>query len=156
MTRVVVGVDGSESSRRALQWAAGEARRRAARLVVLHAWTVPAAAYATGSSIVPLLQTFDERTHFENAARATLDRLVSAVDLSGVDVDIRLVPGHAGQALVDAGRDASSIVVGSRGRGSLADLLVGSTTRYVSRHATVPVVVIPHRAGDADEGATAA
>ena len=143
MERIVVGVDGSASSQHALQWAGDEARRRGAQLVVVHAWTVPPLAY--GSSVIPFTLEQD-RLAFAKSASALVDRMVEAADLDGVDVEVRLVPEAAGRALVDASADADMIVVGSTGRSALRQMLVGSTARYVRRHTSTPMVVIPHEA----------
>jgi nucleotide-binding universal stress UspA family protein len=141
VNRIVVGVDGSHNSQRALAWASDQARKQGAELLVVHAWTVPAAVY--GGSLTPLSTVVHDTRHFAEAARAMVDTMVSSVDLDGVAVDVALVPGSAGEALVAAGREATMIVVGSSDRGSLSDLVLGSTTKYVSRHATVPVVILP-------------
>jgi nucleotide-binding universal stress UspA family protein len=144
MRQIVVGVDGSENSRRALEWAGEQARRQSAELVVVHAWNVPA--YAYGTSMVPFTPTMYERLHHGVDARKMVESMVADAALAGVQVDVRVTSDGAGRALVEAGRDASMIVVGSRGRSGLSELVLGSTARYVSRHASVPVVVIPQAA----------
>lgn len=144
MERLVVGVDGSENSQRALEWAATEARSRDAELVVVHAWTVPVMTY--GTFLVPYAPALAAKQHFEAAARASLDEVLAAVDLEGVNVDVRLAEGHPGAALVAESSDASMVVIGHRGRRPLAEFVLGSTAQYVSRHAEVPVVVVPDAA----------
>ena len=149
MRKIVVGIDGSENSVRALRWAADEARNRDARLTVVHAWLVPPLAYA-GMEVAPV----DEELFAEAAeatARSTLQDAVVGTVPAGIEVLV--VRGHAGDVLIREGAKSDMIVVGSRGRGAVAGLLLGSTSQQVSRHASVPVVVVPT---DATAGALAA
>ena len=150
MRRIVVGIDGAEQGRRVLAWAAGEARRTGAVLVIVHAWTVPASAH--GSLVVPNFSADSTRLAHRDAARAKVDASLASADLDGVRFEVRLVEGTAGEALVDAGEGATMVVVGHRARGGLAELVLGSTARYVTRRATVPVLVVPEMA---DLGAVA-
>ncbi len=139
MERIVVGVDGSPGSLAALRWAAAEARLRGAAVEVLHAFHVP---YAGGSPVMPLML---EAEDFRECAEALLDKTVGEVDDSDLPVPIvtHAVEGPAPTVLVEAGRDASMVVVGARGHGGLTGMLIGSVSRQVSEHATVPVVVVP-------------
>jgi nucleotide-binding universal stress UspA family protein len=137
--RVVVGVDDSDSARRALCWAAGEARLRGVPLDVVRAWQVlyPVAAPVAGCAV-----EFDA---MEATARAGLDRAVAALAADGLAVPVagRVVEGSAGPAIVDAARGADLVVLGTRGHGAVAGALLGSVTHYVSRHASAPLVVVP-------------
>ena len=139
MERIVVGVDTSEGARRALRWAVAEARARPAELRVVHAWLVPVMA-ATPVGTVP----FDV-TGFEESARAELDTFLAAelVDAGDVVVERCVVVGGAAQVLLDAAAGASMLVVGTRGRGGFAGLLLGSVSQQVIHHAPCPVVVVP-------------
>jgi nucleotide-binding universal stress UspA family protein len=133
-SRVVVGVDGSQASDRALAWAVGEARARQAALVAVHAGQVPAA----GELVV-----FD-LGGLEDGARATLDQALARVDTSGLDrpVERRLCCAHPSKALLEEGDGADLVVVGHRGRGGFTGLLLGSVSQQVAHHATGPVVVV--------------
>ncbi len=140
MQKIVVGVDGSETAQRALEWAAAEAELRGAALVVVHAW-LPAAGVTSpyGAMLV------DPATVAETA-RLTLEDSVESLERAGrnfVRLDQVMVQGPAAQALIEAARDSSLLVVGSRGRGGIASLLLGSVSQQVAQHATVPVVIIP-------------
>jgi nucleotide-binding universal stress UspA family protein len=141
MERIVVGVDGAESSRSALAWAAEQARNADARLVVVHAWTVPANAY--GSWLVPNFDPRRTQRAFRSAAEAVAERAIEGVDLDGVEVDLRVVENLAADALVEESVGATMVVLGHRGRGPLAELVLGSTTKNVQQRAGVPVVVVP-------------
>jgi nucleotide-binding universal stress UspA family protein len=139
MERIVVGVDGSEQAQRALQWAVDEARRRGAKVEAIHAWHLPyvgAAPYAAMAL---------EPDSIEAGARRTLDEAVDAADTAGLEPPVErvLVEGPAARALLDAGKGATLLVVGSRGRGGFAGLLLGSVSQQVAHHAPCPVVILP-------------
>lgn len=133
--RVVVGVDGSANSVRSLRWAADEARARGVALELVHAWT------GMVSPIVglPLVVPLDD---LEKAAQHELARTAEAVDLTGLEVVRHVVEGTPAGVLVDRSRSAGVIVVGSRGRGGLTAVLLGSTSRHLLHHAAAPVVVV--------------
>jgi len=139
MERIVVGVDGSEGSRAALRWAVREGALRGAMVEAVSAFHVP---YAGAASVMPLMLDPKE---FEDAASAQLKKLVAEVDASALPEPIieLVVEGPASTVLVEAGRRASLLVVGARGHGGLAGMLLGSVSRQVTEHATVPVVVVP-------------
>jgi nucleotide-binding universal stress UspA family protein len=139
MERIVVGVDGSEGSRAALRWAVEEGALRGATVEAVSAFHVP---YAGAASVMPLMLDPKE---FEDAASAQLKKLVAEVDASSLREPITelVVEGPASTVLVEAGRRASLLVVGARGHGGLAGMLLGSVSRQVTEHATVPVVVVP-------------
>jgi nucleotide-binding universal stress UspA family protein len=132
--RVLVGVDGSTSSRAALRWALAEGGRRGASVAVLHAWDVPAIAGFPYDSEV-----------LDRAARELVDGMVdeATADAPGVEVERRVVAGGAAAGLLDAAPDATLIVVGRRGLGGFGRLLLGSVSDHVARHAPCPVVVMP-------------
>jgi nucleotide-binding universal stress UspA family protein len=98
--------------------------------------------YAGAASVMPLMLDPKE---FEDAASAQLKKLVAEVDASGLAEPVTelVVEGPASTVLVEAGRRASLLVVGARGHGGLAGMLLGSVSRQVTEHATVPVVVVP-------------
>lgn len=135
---IVVGVDETESSRRALAWAAGEALRRDATLQVVTAWTWDAVEGAP-------LAAVDPQTMMEIAER-TQDEAVTAV-LSGMReqpvVAREVVQSTAADALVEASRQADLVVVGTHGRGPVRSFLLGSVSQSVIKHAACPVVVMP-------------
>jgi nucleotide-binding universal stress UspA family protein len=137
MERIVVGIDGSETSRAALRWAMDEARQRKAAVEVVHAWHQPfAGGYAYMGEI--------DLSTFEEDARRVLDAAVDEVDTTGVpSVEPILVADPPTQALLDAAKGASLLVVGTRGRGGFAGLLLGSVGQQVVHHAACPVVVVP-------------
>lgn len=142
--RIVVGVDGSEHGAAALRFAAEEARLRNATLVAVHAWSyVPLAPIQAGYDTMELPPTFvaEDVEREEQAARVVLDDALSTLP-AGVEVERRVVPGSADDAILDAAAGAALIVVGSHGHGRLASALLGSTSSHVIEHAPCPVVVV--------------
>ncbi len=141
-SRVVVGVDGSPDSARALLYAAGEARRRRAQLVVVTAvfWDNPGIEliHPTGDQ----LRTWGSHL---------LDLAVAEAGLAHDDPPVEKVvaEGDPAQVLVDQGIGAASLVVGHRGRGALRSALVGSVSLRCVLHAPCPVIVVPPPGPDA-------
>ena len=144
MQRIVVGIDGSQGARQALDWAVAEAKLRDAHLMVIHAWLEPAAV-AVGSVITV---GGVEPEIFEETAQRTMADVLGAVDTSELSqgIDSHVVAGAPARALLDAAKDADLLVVGSRGLGGFSGLLLGSVSQQVAHHATCPVVIVPsHR-----------
>ncbi len=144
MQQIVVGIDGSQGARRALEWAVAEASLRDAHLVVVHAWLEPAAV-AVGSVITA---GGVEPEIFEQTAERTMADVLGAVDTTALPqgIERHVVAGAPARALLDAAKDADLLVVGSRGLGGFSGLLLGSVSQQVAHHATCPVVIIPtHR-----------
>jgi nucleotide-binding universal stress UspA family protein len=137
MERIVVGVDGSPGAQVALRFAIDEARQRRAALEVVHAWHVPY--YGGGTLPAPLL----DPAPIEAGEQHVLDRSVDAEDTSGVDVSRILVCDTPSHALIEAAKGAALLVVGTRGRGGFAGLLLGSVSQTVTHHAPCAVVVVP-------------
>ena len=140
MKQIVVGVDGSENSKRALAWAVEEARLRRTGLCVLHAWHQ---VYASGYPLAPI--AYDPEI-YEKAAQELLADMLDAVDTSSVagPVETKLVQSGAATALIAAGHEAELLVVGARGSGGFLGLVLGSVATQVTSHAPCPVVVVPH------------
>lgn len=135
---VVVGVDGSTYSKEALAWAADQAARTQGRLEVVMCWRQP---------VNPGFAVDYSDVDFEKEAGRHLDAVLSEVlgETPAAPVEKRVVEGHAAPALVDAARTADLLVVGSRGHGAFAEMLVGSTSLYCVNHAACPVVVVRPR-----------
>lgn len=137
---IVVGIDGSEPSRRALVWALHEAARRQVGVIAVHGWEAPPAMAGPVPSTLRaanLLQGSSERLVHDELARTVA--VVPTVPRTGVAI------GHSGAtAVVDAvGANAASLaVVGCRGRGSLVRRALGSVGHRVVALAPVPVVAV--------------
>lgn len=139
MGRIVVGVDGSDTSREALRWAIKEAAFRGATLDVVHAWQPPfVGGYPyTAATLDPAV--------VEHAARHLLDTIVDGEDASALSQPLIkiLVCESPARALIEASKGADMVVVGSRGRGGFVGLMLGSVSQQVVHHASCAVVVIP-------------
>jgi len=141
MSGIIVGVDGSGHSQRALKFAMKEAVIRHMPLTVL---TVHEAVrgYYSGAAIYPddPIRTEEARS----AAQAETDKVLAGLDGPHPEsVTVKAVHGFPVEELINAGRDADMLVLGSRGAGGFTRLMMGSTADQVSRHAHCPVLIVP-------------
>ena len=141
MPGILVGLDGSEHSNKALDWAVKHAALEHAPLTVLAVHEVAASAWTGSPIIYP-----QDRPEEEKARQAAQEAVTKAVgELGGPgpeSVTVRAVSGQPAQALIEASADADLVVVGSRGAGGFANLLTGSVSSQVVNHAACPVVVV--------------
>jgi nucleotide-binding universal stress UspA family protein len=142
MPGITVGVDGSAQSQRALEWAIKEAGLRGAPLTVLAVHQVAGNHWTGHPEKYP-----SDQPETDKMRQAAQDAVQKAVDAAGEpgpsSVTVRAVSGIAAQELIGAARDSDLVVVGSRGGGGFARLMLGSVSHQVVSHATCPVVVIP-------------
>jgi nucleotide-binding universal stress UspA family protein len=133
--RIVVGVDGFESSKAALRWAIRQAKLTGAVVEAITAWHVPA-----GTGWVPTADMPD----YQEDAFSVLAEAVDEMCTLDPDVQVcpRVVEGRAGPVLVDAADGADLLVVGSVGHGGLAGALLGSVGQYCAHSAACPVVIM--------------
>ena len=129
---VVVGVDGSEGSQRALRWAAEYARMSGAPLHAVMAWDLP--------TNYGMPATYDD-VDFTKEAEAKLEQTLAAVGDLGA-VQQRVEQGHPAAVLVSASEHARLLVIGSHGHGVFAASLLGSVSHKCIHHAQCPVVVV--------------
>jgi nucleotide-binding universal stress UspA family protein len=132
---VVVGVDGSPDAARALRWAQDEARRRNATLLLVHGVEIGAAAASPYGSGVLMEQ-------LQQGGEAVLAEALAGVRAAGFEAEGRMEVGSAAHALIEASRGADLLVVGCRGHGGFAGLLLGSVSAACAHHAHCPVVVV--------------
>ena len=137
MRTIVVGVDGSPDADHALNWAIDEAKQHSMRLLLVHGVEIGAAAASPYGSGLVLEQ-------LEEVGREVLDKALAFVRAKGVQAEGRMEIGSSAHALVQASRGADLLVVGSRGHGGFAGLLLGSVSTACVHHAHCPVVVVPH------------
>jgi nucleotide-binding universal stress UspA family protein len=137
---IVVGIDGSQGSQDALRWAARQATLTGAELRAVISWHLSSLAYGAGMA-------FPGDFDMETASRETLERTIKEV--LGEDHPYKLttqvVQGHPAPVLLAAARGADLLVVGSRGHGAFAGMLLGSVSEHCVTHAVCPVVVIRGR-----------
>ncbi|HVA73318.1 MAG TPA: universal stress protein [Acidimicrobiales bacterium] len=127
--RMVVGFDGSEGSQKALLWAAEEARLRGAKVDVVRAWSPG---------------EFGSDEEFAHIVDKKLEEDVHSLLGSDPGFEFKLVVqrGRPATVLMDLAKEAQILVVGSRGHGGFAGLLLGSVSQQVTTHASAPVVVV--------------
>jgi nucleotide-binding universal stress UspA family protein len=142
MPGIIVGIDGSHHAHQALEWAMQEAAARYAPLTVVTVNEVAVSGWTGAPIILPT-----DQPALENARHAAEEAVAKAAAQLGesqpVSVTVRAVNGFAAQELIEASRDADLLVVGSRGGGGFARLMLGSISDQVVRHAHCPVVVVP-------------
>jgi nucleotide-binding universal stress UspA family protein len=148
---IVVGVDHSPGARAALRFALEEARLRQATLRVVHAWQFGYIGAPGFEGALPAVG--GELEDFRRAAEAALDETLRDVgaDTDGVAIE-RRDQGTAAAVLVEESRGAELLVVGSRGHGGFAQLLLGSVSQQCAQHAFCPVVIVRGTAKNGHEG----
>jgi nucleotide-binding universal stress UspA family protein len=132
--RIVVGVDGSESSKAALRWAARIASAIGARIEAVIAWDYPSG--FAGPVYVEMRPDLDAETIVQD----TLAEVFGPQRPPGLTVVVR--QGPARNVLLDASAGAEMLVVGSRGHGGFVGLLLGSVSAACAEHAHCPVVIV--------------
>jgi nucleotide-binding universal stress UspA family protein len=147
---VVVGVDGSAGAKEALRWAFAEARLRRSPLVAVHAWmfgyiggSVEGYPY-WGGSLGSYTSIGVDLSDLHRAAEDLLERALAGVagEAGDVEIERRVVQGAAAEVLVKAAAPGDLLVVGSRGHGGFAGLLLGSVSQQCVHHAACPVVIV--------------
>ena len=141
MSGIVVGVDGSDHSRKALEWAVREAGATGKPLTVLAVHPVPRNHWTGDPETYPT--DAPETETIRQAAEEAVQKAVGQVGGPGpTSVTVRAVTGVPARELVAASADADLVVVGSRGGGGFAKMVLGSVANQVVSHAEAPVVVI--------------
>lgn len=155
---IVVGHDGSAQGDRALAWALEDALRRGGAVVhLVRAWQLAQVMshIQTEPGVVPSFAECEAAISERN--RAAIDRVRASAEAAGVAcggivVHQHTVHAHSAEVLIKASEYADLVVVGDRGRGGFAGMLLGSTAGHVLRHAECPVVVVRGRRSDHGHG----
>jgi nucleotide-binding universal stress UspA family protein len=146
---IVVGVDGSDESITALQWAIEEAHTRGSRLRVMNIWNYPPTGYGIDVDMAAVSLLTAET--IEATARIIIDQAVEKA-LVGIDeppfIERVVRQGSPSRELLAESKDADLLVVGQRGHGGFIGLLMGSVANQVMHHATCPTIVIPRPSAD--------
>lgn len=139
MTYLVAGLDGSLASKAALRFAAEEARLREAELRVVSAWEVPGSAYPA-MYYLPTLDPEDVAQYARETAEQAVEEVLGDQMLDSIKLVVR--EGSAPYVLLEEASQAVMLVVGSRGRGGFAGLLLGSVSQHCASHARCPVTIV--------------
>jgi nucleotide-binding universal stress UspA family protein len=142
--RILVGVDGSAGSRRALRWAIDEADLRGATVIALTVWR----GIEANDDMALELASFPSIGRRDRAmaemARERLEQAVSdTVGESGVGIEPVVLEGDPAEALCRRSAEADLVVVGSRGHGTFTGLLLGSVSAKCAHHSPCPTVIVP-------------
>lgn len=145
MAKIIVGVDGSDHAKAALEWAVEEARLRGASLTAVYAYPPnPADFYGyPGAVTADQLRAVMEES--DRQAQKVLSDVLAGLGqrAEGLDIETDSARGETPpRALVERSKDADLLVVGSRGRGGLAGMLLGSVSQQTAQHAHCPVVIV--------------
>jgi nucleotide-binding universal stress UspA family protein len=153
MTCIVVGIDGSENSVAALQWAVEEAKLRNTTVRAVNAWEYPYVATAPSPIGFPVPPAID----MQDTAEQVLGGVVQQAQIPpGVVVERVVYEGSPAKVLLDeAAKDGELLVIGARGRGGFIGLLLGSVATQVVHHAEVPTVVVRADGRDRSKAASA-
>jgi nucleotide-binding universal stress UspA family protein len=142
MPGIIVGVDGSGHSRRALEWAMKEAAVRHVPLTVL---TVHPSIVGYFGGVVTTPQDLKRTEQVQAAVRTEADKVLTALEgPHPASVKIRAVHGFPVEELINASKEADLVVLGSRGVGGFTRMMLGSTAGQVVQHAHCPVTIVPH------------
>jgi nucleotide-binding universal stress UspA family protein len=138
---IVVGVDGSKSSRAALQWAYDEATHHDASLTVISTWHPPA------MPMTPPYGSIPPEGYVSQPKRDALDllqKLVADLEERNPPVDVRtaIEEGNPAEVLIERSKEADLMVLGSRGHGGFAGMLLGSVSQHLVAHGQCPIVVV--------------
>ncbi|MQM27933.1 universal stress protein [Glycomyces albidus] len=133
---IVVGVDGSEPSKKALEWALAQGAATGSSVLAVLVWHIPAN-YGTAAMVLPAAA-------FADQARWELEKTVDeiAAEWPQVHVVRRVVEGHPAKMLLKVAEHADLLVVGSRGHGGFVGAMIGSVSQYCVTHARCPVVIV--------------
>jgi nucleotide-binding universal stress UspA family protein len=141
MAGIVVGVDGSGHSRKALERAAAEAAAHHAPLTVLVIHQAVRDVYGSPSHYP---EDAANTVKVKEAAQAETDEVIAALDAKPTSVTVTSVHGLPADELIKASEGADMVVVGRRGTGGFARLTMGGVSSQVTHHAHSPVLVVPH------------
>jgi nucleotide-binding universal stress UspA family protein len=147
---IVVGVDSSDGAKEALHFALDEAKLRQATLRVVHAWQFGYIGTLGIEGYAPVVGA--DLSELRSTAEVALDAVLHEAvhDRDGVVIERRVLEGAPATVLVDESREADLLIVGSRGHGGFAGLLLGSVSQQCAHHAACPVVIVraPSRRSD--------
>lgn len=137
LQQIVVGIDGWDESRLALDWALALAEETGSSIDLVHGWEYP---YRPKDAVFG-----SPRVEIQRDARGLVERVLTSLSPEQRQLvrNVHVIEGAPSDVLIDGSKDADLLVVGSRGRGGVRSLLLGSVSRKAVQHAACPVAVIP-------------
>lgn len=148
--RIVVGVDGSEGSRRALRWAAADAELRGWSIDAVTVWRDPYGGEIGLEFQAPYFRR-DRLASLKRVEEQLAETVTDAVGMvPTVTIDQVVIDGDPAETLCGRSADADLLVVGSRGRGGFARLTLGSVSSTCAHHSRCPIVIVPAPHPDID------
>jgi nucleotide-binding universal stress UspA family protein len=143
-TRIVIGLDGSPGSARALSWVIPLARTLKAEIIAVHAYQIQPYAYIPapfGAMALPL----EPEEWLPDLKREFDDQWCAPLKVSGIPYQERIFQGSPAAAIIDTARQegAGMIVVGSRGLGGFKELMLGSVSHQLAMQSEIPVIIVP-------------
>lgn len=142
---ILVGVDGSHASYKATWWAANYAKHAGLTLQIVCAYSLPS--YAAVSFDATYTSMGDDNAA-HNDAQEILSKAKAIADEQGVEADTLIVTGDPASVFVELSRNYNLIVIGNRGKGGLAERLLGTTSSSLPAYAYCPIVVVPYTDDD--------
>jgi nucleotide-binding universal stress UspA family protein len=136
--KIVVGVDGSDSSKAALAWGIRQARLTGAPLQVVMTWEYP----MTYGWVVPLPDGLDMAAEGSAELDRVIQEAIEADPGPAIDITKSVIQGHPAPVLIHEAQGAALVVVGSRGHGEFAGMLLGSVSEHLSTQAPCPVLIV--------------
>jgi nucleotide-binding universal stress UspA family protein len=139
--KIVVGVDGSDGSERAVDWCAGHAERLGAEVLAVHAVVVPMYAWNLGVYAPPVYSAEEQERILETLREKWCKPLTDA----NVRFEPKVVEGYPAQVIMEVAdsENADLVVTGSRGLGGFKEMMLGSTSRELSHHLKRPLLIVP-------------
>lgn len=143
MSTVIVGVDNSDSSTRAVKFAAKQCLRNRWKVVVLH--VIPWSPYSFQTPSENEHRHRERKAELAAARKQVLEPMVAILDRAGVANEARTIHGKPSDTILDLADEVSAvhIIIGRTGDGGLREAVFGSVASRVVQHATIPVTVVP-------------
>ncbi|MCI1664154.1 universal stress protein [Bifidobacterium crudilactis] len=142
---ILVGVDGSDASYKATWWAANYAKHAGLTLQIVCAYSLPSYAAVSFDATYTALGD-DKAAH--NDAQEILSKAKAIADEQGVEATTLIVTGDPASVFVELSRNYNLIVIGNRGKGGLAERLLGTTSSSLPAYAYCPIIVVPYTDDD--------
>ncbi|WEV68957.1 universal stress protein [Bifidobacterium sp. ESL0775] len=142
---ILVGVDGSQASYKATWWAANYAKHAGLTLQIVCAYSLPSYAAVSFDSTYTSMGD-DNAAHID--AQEILSKAKAIADEQGVEAQTLIVTGDPSSVFVELSRNYNLIVIGNRGKGGLAERLLGTTSSSLPAYAYCPIIVVPYTDDD--------